>query len=338
MNTAAPQYERAPLAPPAHIAYAHKLGRGGLTFYQVEQLVMAINGAYVESKQGKAYLAQHQARAEMNRIFGYGNWDIIADDPVPMYEYSQPGQPGTKQDPNKTYWITGYRMRVTISVRDLWGMPIATFTGIHAEQNAPLPDRGEAHAMAITSVESYALRRALINLGDRFGLGLYNGGSKAAHGQYTVQLEQGNLFRWQEVGQPQQPQQQPIAAPVQQPNHQTIQAEQAVPEQPIETPDEIGIPSDYDDAEPDGHGGVRSRTHAAKMDAFHQAQQTQQANREAAKQQGAFPAAGSPMASRLQQGVKVDEAAQERDFQRYQEDQVIVNEAAMQQARGGVIQ
>lgn len=312
MNTAAPQYERAPLAPPAHIAYAHKLGRGGLTFYQVEQLVMSINGAYVESKQGKAYLAQHQARAEMNRIFGYGNWDIVADDPVLLYEEQRNG---SGQNSGKLYWIAGYRMKVTISIRDLWGMPIATFTGTHAEENASLPNRGEAHAMAITSVESYAMRRALINLGDRFGLGLYNGGSQAAHGQYTVQLEQGNLFTWRELGQPQQSQQQPVAAPAQQPNHQTIQAEQAVVEHLVETPDQIGIPSDYDDAESDGHGGVRSRTHAAKMNAFHQAQHTQQANREAAKQQGAFPAAGSPMASRLQQGVKVDEAQQldERD-------------------------
>lgn len=30
--------------------------------------------------------------------------------------------------------------------------------------------------MAITSVESYALRRAAIGLGDRLGLGLYNDG------------------------------------------------------------------------------------------------------------------------------------------------------------------
>lgn len=34
--------------------------------------------------------------------------------------------------------------------------------------------------MAVTSVESYAFRRAAIGLGDRLGLGLYDGGKETA--------------------------------------------------------------------------------------------------------------------------------------------------------------
>jgi hypothetical protein len=274
-----PQYGRAPMAPPQHVKYAHGLGRGMLTFHQVEELVKAINPAYVEAKQNKAYLAQHQARAEMNRIFGYGNWDIIEEDPVFLYQRTQKG---TGNNANKDYWIVGYRMRVTINVRDLWGMPIATLSGTHAEENAPLPNIGEAHAMALTSVSSYALRRALINLGDRFGLGLYNGGSKAPHGQYTAQLEPGQLFQWQPLGQQQDQQQAPPPA---QPNHQTIAAEPAAPET-------YGLEEPPVAAPPRPPVGERMGGALAQV----------QAGNEAARERGISP----EMAARIQQGMKVD--------------------------------
>ncbi|QKO02810.1 RecA-like DNA recombinase [Microbacterium phage Kelcole] len=209
-----PMYRR-PRKPPAHIQYAHEQGRGMLTFRQIEELVKAINPAHVETKQRLTYLSQHQARAEMNRIFGYGNWDVDAGEPVLMYEYETPG---TGNNVNKMYWRVGYRIKVTVNIRDLWGMPVASFTGVHAEQNAPQPDRGEAHALALTSVDSYAMRRALINLGDRFGLGLYDGGSLDVHGGYTIQEEPGQLYDWAPV--PTQEQQNAPQPPPQQENQQ----------------------------------------------------------------------------------------------------------------------
>ncbi len=175
---------RVPIAPPADVAYAHKMGRGKLIPAQLDELVKAINPAYVEGKQGKSYIAQHQARAEMNRIFGYGNWDGEVLRMELMYEFQEQG---TGQNASKMYWIAGYRCLYQVKVRDFWGMPIATYSEWHAEENAKLPNRGEAHAFAMTSVESYALRRSLINLGDRFGLGLYDGGKTDAHGQWTLQ-------------------------------------------------------------------------------------------------------------------------------------------------------
>lgn len=277
MNDQSPQYARKPLAPPAHIAYAHKLGRGMLTFEQIDELVKAINPSYVEKKQNLTYLAQHQARAEMNRIFGYGNWSVTAGEPVLMYEYSSPG---TGNKANKTYWHVAYRITVTVEIRDLWGMPVASFTGVHAEQNAPQPDRGEAHALALTSVDSYALRRALINLGDRFGLGLYNGGSTAPHGQYSIQQYAGQLFNW-EAPQGQAP------TPV---THETIQAEPAVPEytgEQVETTPPASAP--------------QRQSHARRpdnMDEFNQVRDQMQADREAAKRS---------MLERAQGQLKVDD-------------------------------
>ena len=312
------QYIRKPVAPPPDVKYAHQLGRGMLLPEQLQELVKAINPAYVEGKQGKNYLAQHQARAEMNRIFGYGNWDIVEDDPVLLYEEQRPG---SGQNASKMYWIAGYRMKVTVDIRDLWGMPVATVTGTHAEENASLPNRGEAHAMALTSVSSYALRRALINLGDRFGLGLYNGGSKAPHGQYTIQLLPGILSTWEPTGQQQGVPTSPVpsAAPVQMPTHETIRAEQAVPEDQMwaHVSDD---PSDYDDGSPEQ--AVAEQKRSRKVGRFTQAQ--------ASVQQG-------NMQARLQAGMKQD-AAQEADRQRYEVENDYANQQAAQQQRGGVIE
>jgi len=148
---------------------------------QIDRLMKAINPNHVEKKNGLAYIQQHQARAEMIRIFGPTGWDSQVLDMELLYEreltkgdYQYP-----KNGDGRPYFITCYKASVRVRIRDYWGNELAQFIEYHAEENAPLPNRGEAHAMAITSVESYALRRALIGLGDRLGLGLYDGGSLA---------------------------------------------------------------------------------------------------------------------------------------------------------------
>ncbi|WNT45304.1 hypothetical protein SEA_BABYDOTZ_51 [Microbacterium phage BabyDotz] len=323
MNQPAP-YRLEAIQPPSHVRYAHALGRGMLTFQQIEELVKGINTLYVQAKQGKSYLAQHQARAEMNRIFGYGNWDVIDDDPVVIYENFGP----TGND-KKERWTVAYRMKVTVNIRDLWGMPVATFTGMHAEENAPQPQRGEAHALAITSVQSYALRRALINLGDRFGLGLYNGGSVAVHGQYTIQQYEGQLGKWvpntvapdvqvpvvtHETIQAEpvisddgtnpnwvDPTQQPAQAPVQQ-----QMAPQQVQQQAPQVMQQAGAPQQQQQQQqqayvqqqgptPQGDGTVQGMQQAAQQQAYARQQYTQQQF-----------AVDPSMAARLQQGFKQD--------------------------------
>lgn len=283
MNQPAEVWIKQPHDIPAHIKYAHKNGRGLLTFEQIDELVKAINPAYVSAKQGKSYLAQHQARAEMNRIFGYGNWDLIEDAPVFLYE--------EQSEKNGVKWRVCYRMTVTVSVRDLWGMPVCTVTGTHAEANANLPDRSEAHGMALTSVSSYAFRRAMINLGDRFGLGLYDGGKTDAHGQYTIQQNPGLLYDWVQAG----PDGNPIVVNAQRPaviTHETIQA------QPVVSDDG----TDPNWVDPDQRqamneqavvsAAVAQAAQQPPMDQtmpLHQAQQIQQDNREQARQQAAPP-------------------------------------------------
>lgn len=306
MNQPAP-YRLEAVQPPTHVRYSHSLHRGMLTFEQIAELVKGINTLYVQAKQGKSYLAQHQARAEMNRIFGYGNWDVIDDDPVLIYENFGP----TGND-KKERWTVAYRMKVTVNIRDLWGMPVATFTGVHAEENAPQPQRGEAHALAITSVESYAIRRALINLGDRFGLGLYNGGSTATHGHYTIQQYEGQLGKWVPNTPDSQPQVQvPIVT------HETIQAEPVISDdgtnpnwvdptqQPAQAPVQQQMaPVQQQVQQPPQQQFVQQQAQPQQIQPQQQAYQQQQA----AQQQGPTPQ-GDGTVQGMQQAAQQQQAA-----------------------------
>lgn len=141
----------------------------GLTRTQIQRLMRGIDPTHVDRKRGLAYMAQHEVRAELTRIFGYGNWDSQVEAMDRMWEESY-------EKDGKTYYRICYRAAVRLTIRDYWGNTVCSFVEYHAEANSGLPDRGEAEAMAITSVESYALRRAALGLGDRLGLGLYNDG------------------------------------------------------------------------------------------------------------------------------------------------------------------
>ncbi|QNL30019.1 DNA recombinase [Microbacterium phage Quammi] len=331
MNQPAP-YRLEAVQPPSHVRYAHSLGRGMLTFEQIAELVKPINAAYVQSKQSQSYLSQHQARAEMNRIFGYGNWSSHVREMQLMYEERLQRSDNHPSFPRNgkadVYWISGYATLVEVEIRDLWGMPITSFSEWHAEENAPQPNRGEARAMAMTSVESYALRRALIGLGDRLGLGLYNGGSKNAHGQYTIQQYEGQLGKW--VPNEQEPQAQvPIVThetiqaepvisddgtnpnwvdPTQQPAQAPVQqqmAPQQVQQQAPQVVQQAGAPQQQQQQQqayvqqqgptPQGDGTVQGIQQAAQQQAYARQQYTQQQF-----------AVDPSMAARLQQGFKQD--------------------------------
>lgn len=176
----------------------------GLTRMQVERLIQAIDNSFVERKQGLAYMAQHQVRAELTRIFGFGGWDSQVESMDLLWETEAPSSDG-----KKTMYRTCYKAAVRLTIRDYWGNVVCSFVEYHAEANSNLPDRGEAHAMAITSVESYALRRAAIGLGDRLGLGLYDGGSIAPIVRGTLQLVDPESPLYQEPSKESQPTQKP---------------------------------------------------------------------------------------------------------------------------------
>lgn len=145
-----------------------------LTDKQVEQLLAPINPRRVQDLKGMAYVAQHDVRAHMNRIFGFARWStqVIATDFIFEEEVTT--------SKGGAAWKTGYRAVVRVEIHAADGTVLATYEDAHVSGNAPQPDRAEAHALALTSAVSTAFKRACTNLGDQFGLSLYEKGQRSA--------------------------------------------------------------------------------------------------------------------------------------------------------------
>jgi hypothetical protein len=158
------------------------MSRGHVTRMQAQQLLKPVPTARIEKKQGLSYLPQHEARAQLIRIFGPGNVEHTMLEPELLYETRiQKGEEQYPTSGNKpSYYVTAYKAGCNLRVFDYDGELIYDCTEWHVEENAPLPNRGEAHAMACTSAQSYALRRAALSLGDALGLHLYEKGQAEA--------------------------------------------------------------------------------------------------------------------------------------------------------------
>lgn len=136
-----------------------------LTQEQYEQLMKPLNPSRIAKRQGGggrqlSYLEAWDVKAHLIRIFGFGgwSWDVISVEQA-------------FEDENSGKWNVGYRVagRLTIPTLD------CSYTEA-AVGSATLPQRGEAHDMAVKTAESDAIKRAAINLGTQFGLSLYNNG------------------------------------------------------------------------------------------------------------------------------------------------------------------
>jgi hypothetical protein len=138
---------------------------------QIEQLLEPINPARVLDLRGMSYVSQHDVRAHMNRIFGFANWSTDVIETAFLFE---------NPDPKTGRWRVGYRATVKVTVHSPEGDVLAHYTDSHAGSCAPQPDLGDAHGLALTSVVSTAFKRACTNLGDQFGLSLYEKGSRKA--------------------------------------------------------------------------------------------------------------------------------------------------------------
>lgn len=133
---------------------------------QKEILLKGINPSRVASRQGGggrslSYLEAWDVKAHLIRVFGFGGWSWDVLNSELAFEENA-----------NSRWSVGYKVVGRLTIADLG----CTYTEA-AVGSASLPSRGEAHDMAIKTGESDALKRAAINLGDQFGLSLYNNGS-----------------------------------------------------------------------------------------------------------------------------------------------------------------
>ena len=136
-----------------------------LNHAQYEQLLKPLNPNRVAKRQqagrNLSYLEAWDVKAHLNRIFGFLEWsaDVIQSDLI--FEDFKDGK-----------WNVGYKVVMRLSFPSTYCSYTEAAVG-----SSTLPQRGEAHDMAIKTAESDALKRAAINLGTQFGLSLYDNGS-----------------------------------------------------------------------------------------------------------------------------------------------------------------
>jgi recombination DNA repair RAD52 pathway protein len=136
-----------------------------LNEHQYEQLLKPLNPNRVakRSQAGRSlsYLEAWDVKAHLIRIFGFGgwSWDVLTADLA--FESEKDGK-----------WNVGYKVKGSLHIPSLGCSYTEASVGA-----ATLPQRGEAHDMAVKTGESDALKRAAINLGTQFGLSLYDNGA-----------------------------------------------------------------------------------------------------------------------------------------------------------------
>lgn len=147
-----------------------------LTDDQVKELLKPIDPSRV-SRDGKGFshVEAWDIRRRMNQIFGFAAWSSSVDQMELISERE------TKTRQGKDAWCVVYRAQCTVMVNG------AVYTE-WAAGDATNPTLADAHDQAIKTAESQALKRSCMNLGDQFGLSLYNDGStKATVGETVTQ-------------------------------------------------------------------------------------------------------------------------------------------------------
>jgi recombination DNA repair RAD52 pathway protein len=133
---------------------------------QYDQLLRPLNPTRVaqRSQAGRnfSYLETWDVKAHLIRIFGFGGWSWnVLKAELAFEDQNEKGN-----------WNVGYKVIGRLYIPSLECDYSEASVG-----SATLPQRGDAHDMAVKSGESDALKRAAINLGTQFGLSLYKNGS-----------------------------------------------------------------------------------------------------------------------------------------------------------------
>lgn len=143
-----------------------------LTAQQYETLLRPVAKHRVSARQqggmSLSYLEAWDVKAHLIRVFGFCGWsaDVLSAELV------------FEDKDEKGRWNVGYKviMRLRIHGHDPLVLIDTTYTEA-AVGSAINASRGDAHDMAVKTAESDALKRAAINLGNQFGLSLYDGGN-----------------------------------------------------------------------------------------------------------------------------------------------------------------
>ncbi len=155
-----------------------------LTEQQVGFLLQPISGNRVRNLRGMSHLEAWDVRRQLIRIFGFEGFTVETLGLDIVHERSEVRRKrkkdGTEYGDPYTAWTIVYRAQVRLTVKTADGQVIATFEDAAAGDAVNQPSVGDAHDLAMKTALSQALKRCAVNLGDQFGLSLYNDGSRDA--------------------------------------------------------------------------------------------------------------------------------------------------------------
>lgn len=147
---------------------------GRLTAPQLRLLHRAVNPERIgKDDKGFAHMEAWDIKRHLIRVFGFGGYDTENRELTLVREIEIPAG-------SKSRWTVIYRAQVRLTVKDTAGREIGHWDGEAIGDAQNQTGLGDAHDLALKAAASQALKRAATNLGDQFGLSLYNDGSKAA--------------------------------------------------------------------------------------------------------------------------------------------------------------
>jgi hypothetical protein len=154
--------------------------RGHLTPEQNAALLAPLARNRVQEKQGQSHLTAWDVRRWLIRIFGVGGWEFTVISCEMVHTWS--GEVKKKRNGQFTgETFLGhtviYRALGRLTIRNPAGALVAVFEDGATGDSVNQPSLGDAHDMAMKTALSQALKRCAVNLGDQFGLSLYNKGA-----------------------------------------------------------------------------------------------------------------------------------------------------------------
>lgn len=159
----------------------------GLTAAQIELLLQPIHPSRVRQLKNQSHLEAWDVRRWLTRIFGFGGWsdEILSCDLVHELTWPVVDDHG-KPVPGKMRCTAVYRVTLRLTVRDDYGNVIGHWEDGATGDGVNQVSVGDAHDLALKTAMSQALKRCAVNLGDQFGLSLYNKGGNGAVVARTV--------------------------------------------------------------------------------------------------------------------------------------------------------
>ena len=127
-----------------------------------------------KNAKGFAHMEAWDIRRTLTRVFGFGGFDetILSTDLVAQIEIPPQNASG------RSRWTVVYRVAMRLTVRYTDGTVMAVYENGACGDSTNQPSLGDCHDNAYKTALSQALKRCAINLGDQFGLSLYNDESK----------------------------------------------------------------------------------------------------------------------------------------------------------------